>query len=113
MPLDPQDYLSLSFALKQSDLLPEEARYRSCISRAYYGAFLFARDAAGITSSSGSVHNDTIEFFKDNSAIFNRLRDLRIKRNQSDYELNRSIGRRDAERALGMAQAVIQALRAR
>ena len=68
-----------------------QATARTIISRAYYSAFLIARDQAGCTTQE-SPHSAVIGYFNKNKnqqyrKIANKLKDLRIRRNQSDYDL--------------------------
>ena len=90
----------------------EEVDFRAIINRAYYTAFLSARDFAKITNSSGSVHQETLNFYKKrpHAAMYNHLNQLRDLRTNSDYQLNVVISKRDAAQALKLAQHILQTL---
>ena len=79
-----------------------EREFRTIVGRAYYGAFLAARDKAKISSKSALVHEVTAKYFVDNgqSAIGNRLNALRVVRNDADYDMAKKVGRKEAEDAL-------------
>lgn len=89
-----------------------EREYRTVIGRAYYGAFLAARDKAGITSASGSIHLETANhYLKTNqSAIGNRLNGLRLQRNAADYDLSCQISSRNAGEALKLSLRLLKDL---
>ena len=59
--------------------LETEVTYRTVINRAYYSAFLSARDVAKITYSSCSVHYEVIAHFgiRLYRKIFNQLQQLK------------------------------------
>lgn len=93
-----RDYLSLAFELNGKTPHPYslEARSRSAISRAYYAAFIearnFLRDAEGIAMpSDSSVHNFVISTFRASRqnrcrSIAEHLEKLRSYRNHADYD---------------------------
>lgn len=87
---------------------------RSVISRAYYAAFLVARDKAGITRRM-DPHKATIEWFRNrggnDAVIANKLDNLRILRGQADYDLTPDCVRRDAGSALKRSLDLLQSLR--
>jgi hypothetical protein len=87
---------------------------RTVVGRAYYGAFLFARETAGITVATQDSHQRTADYYlgKRRTGIGNRLNDLRTKRNDADYELKKSVGRREAGEALKIAKRIIDDLKA-
>lgn len=76
--------------------VPQEAAHRGAVGRAYYAAFIIARDAllrAGITiPDTGKAHAVVAEQLKrsadtDVAAAGGSLEDLRILRNRADYDL--------------------------
>lgn len=90
----------------------EEAKLRTVISRAYYGAFLACRDKAGITTTGPNVHQLTAEHYsvKVSSAMGNRLDDLRSRRNDADYDTKSAYGRKKAGEALVYAKKLLDDL---
>nr|MCH9663303.1 hypothetical protein [Gammaproteobacteria bacterium] len=68
---------------------PDEAECRTIVSRAYYGAFLTAREYAGIKSRN-NVHQRVFYYFNRNKlkSISERLRALKKRRAIADYILD-------------------------
>jgi len=71
----------------------QESAYRSAISRAYYAVFCYAREYAFInygfiTTKSTNIHKEVENQFRRKGLlkIADNLRDLRIWRNQCDYD---------------------------
>jgi uncharacterized protein (UPF0332 family) len=93
-----RDYLSLANELSGRRARPysPDARSRAAISRAYYAAFIearnFLRDRDGISvPNDGSVHNFVISSFRASSQrqrviIGEHLERLRSYRNYADYQ---------------------------
>jgi len=83
---------------------------RSVVSRAYYAAFLVARDKAGITSKQ-DVHLRTINHYRSaphpGPVIANKLEGLKDLRGRADYELTVSCLRREAGEALKRSRALL------
>jgi hypothetical protein len=95
--VNPSDNFDLSKHLgNPSRGVPQEAAYRGAVGRAYYGAFILARDAlldAGVVvPNTGKAHAIVAEELKKSSdddvaAAGGSLEDLRTLRNQADYDL--------------------------
>ena len=93
-----EEYLHLAEELTgiTNSLAGEEARLRSTISRAYYAAFIRARNYLRIHQDidlprNGDVHRYVREYFDRSSnelhrMIANDLARLRISRNRADYD---------------------------
>lgn len=95
--------------LKIEDLTEELVR--TSVGRFYYGAFLEARDSAGITSNSGSVHEDVIKYYsRKDHTLSNRLADLKKKRGRADYNLSVEVKERDARDAKRLANKILASL---
>lgn len=111
MPLNPVDYYHLAswLYIQRAQLSYGESPIRTVISKAYYGAFLEARNRAGIKSKAATVHLDVIAHYNKNnkSAIANRLDSMRANRNDADYETSKTITSRDAGIALGAAKRIL------
>lgn len=111
MAFNPFEFYRLAAEMLPPSDAPDEARARSCISRAYYGAFLAAREHAGIRNGTVQVHEQTIQHYVSHlPRVGNRLKDLRNSRNQADYELGQPCPRREAGEALRLAQAIFKDL---
>ncbi|MFT6031149.1 MAG: hypothetical protein ACI8O8_002899 [Oleiphilaceae bacterium] len=90
-----------------------EIEIRNIINRSYYGAFLTARDKAGIDNRSASVHGEVIEFFfkpANNSRIANNLIALKKCRHQADYQPSIDISYQEAKNCVARAWKIIQDL---
>ena len=73
---DPVDFYHLASKLHTD--ASDESTLRSSVSRAYYAAFLWAREKAGVTSQSGNIHEKVINHYQlKKKSISNRLADLR------------------------------------
>jgi hypothetical protein len=90
----------------------DQAHWRSIVSRGYYAAFLVAREKARITNT-GQVHQQTADYYLSGgrSSVGNRLADLRVRRNEADYELGAAVIKRNAGEALKLSDAIIKELR--
>lgn len=107
---DPQEVLEVAEALSKEG---GEARRRSAISRAYYGAFLMARDAAGIQDDTSGVHAATWRHYVDRgeTQLARDLRKLRKARNLADYKTDRRVPPQICDEALEACQRVRSSLR--
>lgn len=108
--LNPIEHYQLAGQLYEN--AAREVEFRAIINRAYYAAFLSARDFAKITNSGGSVHQETLNYYKKRPhvAIYNHLNQLRGLRTTSDYQLNAIISKRDAAKSLKLAQHILKTL---
>lgn len=106
------DFITLADTLCQSS---EEANFRSCISRAYYGAFHSAKKVVNITSGGGELHQ-TVPIKLKNTGIRQHktaagmLESLRIVRNKADYDMQPMQTKQTAELALIQARKIISLL---
>ncbi|MFA5877728.1 MAG: hypothetical protein WC880_05220 [Candidatus Paceibacterota bacterium] len=101
---------------------PEEARLRTCISRAYYSvhhiAAEFLENEKGIVlCETKDIHNQVIIMFRDEEYTDNRykriginLDRLRMNRNVADYNGKKHVHFGDAELTLEMAKQVVDDL---
>lgn len=109
----PEDFLKLAKELTNNTFnCPDEIISRTVVNRAYYSAFLSARIAAKITSTSGSVHGDVIDYFKGKkkTGVSNRLDSMKILRQKADYRPNESLTPQEAQNCCRQANRVISAL---
>lgn len=119
MAFQPVDYYYLASWLYEQQTSHEEAKNRSIISKAYYSAFLAARDKAGITDKKSAVHKKVCEYYSQNPpnsdfanrlAFANRLKDSRINRNKADYDTESKITSRDSKVALAKCKRILSDL---
>lgn len=92
--------------------ISDETIFRSIINRSYYGAFLRARNKAGIRNEGGSVHQCVINHYEDKklTMISNTLLKLRRNREKADYKTHEKVSVQDAKLSLKMAKKIIDAL---
>lgn len=106
MPINPKDMVEYAYQMLKKD--STELVLRNVINRAYYGAFLTARDAANITNGSGSVHKDVAEYYQQsNSRLSNNLYDLKRLRQTADYKLGDNVTLQDARKSCRTAQSIL------
>ena len=112
MAFKPVDYYYLASWLYKQQNPYDEARARAVISKAYYGAFLEARNKAGITDKASSVHAKVHDHYvkTGNLALANRLDESRVKRNQADYDTTLSITSMDSGKSLARARKILEEL---
>ncbi len=108
----PVDFFYLARELHYSPIKPLDASYRSCVNRAYYAAFLAAREKAKIKNDDRSVHQKVIEYYtnKKETTLANRLKTLRALRQDADYELSNNITDRETASALRYANLILASL---
>lgn len=94
----------------------DETSIRTSMSRAYYGAFLEARDAKNLSSSGSNGHQVVISAYFGtgqpvDKAISSSLRKLKGLREKADYEPHAACSKLDAQDAITEAEKVLRALR--
>jgi len=106
---DLYNYASDLYELNKAD--SEEIILRQVSGRAYYGAFLFARDKAGLTSTSADVHKMTSNYWRvRREDVANHLDDLKKKRTEADYQIKDDYNAADAGKSLKLAKKIITKL---
>lgn len=109
MSVEPKEMVSYAHGLLHVD--NSELELRNVINRAYYGAFLTARDAASIDNSSASVHHDVISHYqRRNPRIGSRLDDLKRMRQKADYRPDQDVSPREAKKCCTQARGVLNDL---
>ncbi len=118
-----EEYLLLANKLLESRgiFAPAEACTRTAISRAYYAAFISARDLAArrrkiILNIRKSVHRQVRNFFeesndKDYVMIGALLKSLARKRNMADYDSVMTDSGKEAEGSVRLATDILALLR--
>lgn len=110
MAFAPVDYLALAAALHyEAKKDGAESKRRTAVSRAYYGAFLQARENAGISSKGRDGHERVIQHYHD-AALANWLRDLKQLRVDADYDLAVTLTIQQSGAALKQATKVFTSL---
>ena len=121
MSFDWSEYLALAQQLagKANISATQESRLRSAISRAYYAAFIqarnFLRDREGVVIPTLSAHQFVIRQFSNSpdalrQEIGSNLKLMRYYRNQADYDDILDQLPRKARATLKLAAKVIQDL---
>ena len=89
-----------------------EIQLRTAINRAYYGAFLTARDRAGINDKSGKVHIRVAKHYRDsgNGVVGEKLNLLKRLRQKADYRPDAHVSVEDAEESCDTAQRILDEL---
>lgn len=106
MPIEPNSLVDYAQSLFGKNM--NEVTRRTVVNRAYYGAFLVARDLAGITQKRG-VHQKVIDhYLMQSNSIGNQLKTLRNLRNQADYSMNSTIVYQDTDLCCKTAKKVIE-----
>ena len=110
MSIDPSDMVEYASKLLTNN--SDEMELRNVVNRAYYGAFLAARDAAGITNSSGSVHKEVSDFYKCKKKTYvqNGLDSLKKYRQKADYKPQDNVSAQDAKACCRQARKVLKEL---
>ena len=111
-----KEYINLAEELVE---FSDEAKLRTAISRAYYGAFCLARNKKGLKSykpqKGENIHWKVINEYKrspdyNEKFVGNTLDKLRKNRNDADYDEDRTIDFRLAQRVLIKAKQVLDKL---
>lgn len=90
-----------------------QAGYRATVGRAYYAAFLSARDKACIASDVQDGHKKVVMYYQNLmsnpklAAVGNRLDALRAKRKTADYSCSKEVVARDAGAALQLSKTIL------
>ena len=117
MTINSQDIIKYAYKLwtqrNCTEVELREVELRNIINRCYYGAFLTARDIAGIDNKSASVHREVIDFFSKspkNPRIGNNLVALKKLRHKADYEPDANINSNDTKSCLTRAKKILEDL---
>ena len=94
--------------------LSHEILHRTIINRAYYAAFLTARDLVGLTGQSIGVHRKVIDRLAQypglGQAIKMDLKQLFDLRVVADYKIDVAVTLGNAERSIELCQAIISSI---
>ena len=102
----------VTFALGLLRTDGSEMEHRTVVNRAYYGAFLAARDCAGITNVGGSVHRAVVEHYlnKHMTRVSNNLDNLKKLRQEADYEPHKDVTYHKANNSCRTARKILDQL---
>jgi len=112
-PFDPNEFLILAARLSQATA---QAELRSAVSRAYYAAFLHAREVLGasgevVPTGTGRDHGLVLRALRARGGgTANLLGRLRAQRGYVDYDLAVPIGQIETQRLVRIAQRVYDRL---
>jgi uncharacterized protein (UPF0332 family) len=86
---------------------------RSIVSRAYYAAFLVARDKASLgEDESFEIHRRVLNYYEQHKPdLANQLFQLRRLRTDADYKMQKQCVRKQAREALERSRAILKSLR--
>lgn len=107
------DFYHLACELREASK-GDEAKLRSAISRAYYAAFLVARDKANISSKGTDGHSRVIKHYLDkpnDTVVANWLRDLKSDREAADYDIDNICTGRIGGKSIKTARKVLEHLK--
>ena len=109
MSIEPKDMVDYACQMLNND--SPEQELRNVINRAYYGAFLTARDDANITNSGGSVHKVVADHYRTTkSRLSNNLDSLKRLRTTADYRPDKDVTNRDAKNSCRTAKTILEDL---
>jgi uncharacterized protein (UPF0332 family) len=109
---DALDFLDLAKELKSAT---DEAKIRTSIGRAYYAAFLYARE--WLRAKGWSIYDNKDDHYRvldglkkyKGRALMDKMKSLRRDyRNEADYNLSMDFIEKDASVAISLAQEVIK-----
>lgn len=109
MSITPDDLIALA---KELENLNQEVAWRSCASRAYYGAFHTARALApdDVRNNKRDAHEKLISWLtahgKNNwlTVVGGLLQDIRDKRTKADYKISEGFAKGNAGIAVHLAE---------
>lgn len=107
----------LDLAVKLKDECEEQHYMRSSINRAYYAAYLAAREycaCKGCDIGYGASHEkiiDTLKRFPDSRREGNQLNDIKRLRSFADYEWRRDVTSRDVSRVIKTSFKLVESFK--
>jgi uncharacterized protein (UPF0332 family) len=107
-------YLNLAEELKE--FRNDQAKLRTAISRAYYSAFIKARNQSTFSTLKGpETHKKVMDFYKENQdpsayTIGNNLDSLRKIRNNADYDSHFETSWQEVEQKIKLAKNILEKL---
>ena len=110
-PFDPVDFYRIAQKIFQESDKFDSSAARTCIGRAYYSAFLVARDRAKVTDQGKETHQAVIAYYKKKKPVVgNRLHTLREQRNDADYNMARIVVQQESGKALKLCAEILKHL---
>lgn len=107
---DPERFLEVAERMAAPT---DEANGRTAISRAYYGAFLLARDMADIKDMTARAHAETRRHYAEcgEKEVAEDLQSLRTARNLADYRTDLRVTHLVCDEAVKTSRRVRSALK--
>lgn len=112
MAFTPNEFYTFALGLQQS-LSGDCAALRSSISRAYYGAFITARDHYGVTSRGRDGHELVLKAMRGNAhgdLVADNLQKLKVLRERADYQPQIDMTVNDTQKAISHSKKVLYSL---
>ena len=110
---DPVEFFHIARKLyKESENL-DSGTARTCINRAYYAAFLVAREKYKIKNDGAGIHRSVIDHCKKRAPkTGNQLSTLFMRRTDADYKLNgnNNITKSDSLKAINQSKEILESL---
>lgn len=111
----PEIFLDVAKKIKESSNLNEQGKLRTSIGRAYYAAFLVAREYLkrfGIRFEKERQHQKVIDALDDLNQEFikNQLEELRDFRVKADYYLNILVNMDLCEKCIILSEEIITSI---
>ena len=118
MPIEPKDMVDFAYDCykraddsKDTETSIREVGFRCASGRAYYGAFLIAREAAGIPGTGKDDHKRVADHYLSiDGKIYQKLNSMRRLRNTSDYDIDETVSRREAMKCCSDAKDIANKL---
>lgn len=113
---NPEFFLDIAKMIKENNSLNEQGKIRTIIGRAYYAAFLCAREHLKIHKARAfdkeHQHQDVLNALDDFEAndLKQWLDQLRDKRVNADYHLNSSLDMNLCEKCLRLSEEIINGI---
>ncbi len=112
MAFTPNEFYTFALSLQPS-LHGDCAALRSSISRAYYGAFITAREHYCVTSRGRDGHEQVLTAMKVNAQgqmLADNLQQLKNLREKADYQPQTNLTLTDTNKAISYSKKVLQTL---
>lgn len=113
LPFAPESFYELAYLLSMQSN-GDDAKLRTCISRAYYGALIVARDAKRLSTQGPGGHDNVINAYltgnHTDAVIGESLRSLKKLRKKADYDPHLPCSKTDGTNALTYSSKVLKML---
>ena len=112
MKMNPQELIKLGLKLKDDNNYFEESRYRSAISRIYYGTLHYVRLVKHLMHiDTTKLHSDLIDKVNDIDIVLgNYLENMKGFRTEADYYLQKRVDKNSLNAFLVYFNKVIESI---